>query len=155
RAGGRLTPALVGPVCAVAALPPGVSEARATNECRGLMVCVPVAGPWVVVPTSRHAHVHPHRPRGYIGGGLDAELSDRSIDISFPGLLGAPVNPGVTTTGSAVFAAHYTAVARRATSFRPHIGCIPSSGGGGTPPMAIWLRPGGLPPGRAVTRRVG
>ncbi|HEX5617823.1 MAG TPA: hypothetical protein VFX51_05360, partial [Solirubrobacteraceae bacterium] len=57
-------------------------------------------------------------------------------------------------TGSAVFAAHYTGVARRATSFRPHIGCIPSSGGGGTPPMAIWLKPAAFPPGRPVTRRV-
>ena len=146
--------ALVVAVCAVAALTAGVSEARATNECRGLMVCVPVAGPWIVVPTSRHAEFQLNCPRGYIVGGLDAELSDRAIDISFPGLLGAPVNPGVTTTGSAVFAANYTGLARRATSFRPHIGCIPSSGGGGTPPLAIWLKPAAFPPGRPVTRRV-
>jgi hypothetical protein len=118
------------------------------------MVCVPVAGPWVVVPTSRHAEFQLACPRQYVVGGLDAELSDRSIDMSFPGLLGAPVNPGVTTTTSAVFAAHYTGVPRRATSFRPHIGCIPSSGGGGTPPMAIWLKPAAFPPGRPVTRRV-
>ena len=31
----------------VAAAPAG-----ATNECRGLMVCIPIAGPWVVVPTA-------------------------------------------------------------------------------------------------------
>ncbi|HET9675531.1 MAG TPA: hypothetical protein VFP31_12140 [Gaiellaceae bacterium] len=140
--------------CALVALTAGVGDARATNECRGLMVCVPVAGPWVVVPTTRHAEFQLACPRRYIVGGLDAELSDRSIDISFPGLLGSPVNPGVTTTSSAVFAGHYTGVARRATSFRPHIGCIPSSGGGGTPPLAIWLSASAFPPGRPVVRRV-
>jgi hypothetical protein len=149
-----VTRAVVVAVCALAALTAGVGEARATNECRGLMVCVPVAGPWVVVPTSRHAEFQLDCPRGYIVGGLDAELSARSLDLSFPGLLGSPVNPGVTTTGSAVFAAHYTGLARRATSFRPHIGCIPSSGGGGTPPLQIWLKPAAFPPGRPVTRRV-
>ena len=102
--GGVMRAAVVA-ACALVALTAGVGDARATNECRGLMVCVPVAGPWVVVPTTRHAEFQLACPRGYIVGGLDAELSDRAIDLSFPGLLGSPVNPGVTTTSSAVFAA--------------------------------------------------
>lgn len=149
-----MTRAAVVAVCLLVALTAGVGDARATNECRGLMVCVPVAGPWVVVPTTRRAEFQLACPRGYIVGGLDAELSDRAIDLSFPGLIGSPVNPGVTTTSSAVFAANYTGAARRATSFRPHIGCIPTSGGGGRPPLAISLYPSAFPPGRPVTRRV-
>ena len=40
---------LVGAVV-VAALAAGATPAHATNECRGLQVCVRVAGPWVAVP---------------------------------------------------------------------------------------------------------
>jgi hypothetical protein len=40
------------------------------------------------------------------------------------------------------------------TSFRPHIGCIPASGGGGSPPAMISLRPAVFPPGRPLVRRV-
>ena len=72
----------------------GAGEARATNECRGLMVCVPVAGPWVIVPATRHVQYQVACPRSYIIGGLDAELSHRAIDVTFPGRLGSPVNPG-------------------------------------------------------------
>lgn len=141
-------------VCAASALAAGVGEARATNECRGLMVCVPVAGPWVVVPATRHVQYQVACPRRYVVGGLDAELSHRAIDVTFPGLLGSPVNPGITTSTSAVFGGFYTGAPRQVTSFRPHIGCIPASGGGGSPPMAIWLRPAVFPPGRPLTRRV-
>ena len=42
-------------------------------------------------------------PKRFIVGGLDAELSIRAIEIGFVGGLGSPVNPGITTTGSAVF----------------------------------------------------
>ena len=147
---------LVVAACVVAAMT-GAGEARATNECRGLMVCVPVAGPWVVVPAaSRRVEFQLSCPRGYIVGGLDAELTHRAIDISFPGRLGSPVNPGVTTANAAVFAGHYTGVQRQVTSFRPHIGCIPAAGGGGgAPPFAIALRSAAaFPPGRPTTRRV-
>ena len=141
-------------VCAATALAAGVGEAGATNECRGLMVCVPVAGPWVVVPTTRRVEYQLACPQSYIVGGLDGELSDRAIDLSFPGQIGSPVNPGITTSASAVFAAHYTGAAARATTFRPHIGCIPTTGGGGSPPRTIWLRPDAFPPGRPTVRRV-
>jgi hypothetical protein len=149
-----VTRAVVLLACVAAALVAGAGEARATNECRGLMVCVPVAGPWVIVPATRHVQYQVACPRGYTVGGLDAELSHRAIDVTFPGRLGSPVNPGITTSTSAVFDGFYTGLPRQVTSFRPHIGCIPASGGGGSPPAFIALRPAAFPPGRPVTRRV-
>jgi hypothetical protein len=133
-----------------------VSPAGATNECRGLQVCVPVAGPWVVVPTARGATRRTVEfqltcPRGYIVGGLDAEVSRRGVAVSFTGRLGSPVNPGITTSRAAVFAASY--VARpplRAASFRPHIGCMPAAGGGRRVPTSR----GAVAPGEPTVRRV-
>ena len=119
----------------------------ATHECDGLTVCVPVAGPWVVVPTGRRAPL-PHVeyqlscPRGYVVGGLDAELSDRAIDIGFAAKLGSPVNPGITTSRAAVFTATYVGASAVAPSFRPHIGCMPATGGGRRIPTAAVVAPG-------------
>jgi hypothetical protein len=109
-------------------------EARAAGECRGLDVCVSVPGPWVAVPsaTFRQASVVHYQltcPRRHIVGGLDALLSDRRLDVKFLGTLGSPVNPGVTTGRSAVFVGTYAR--QRRSSFRPYLGCIPQSGGGG------------------------
>jgi hypothetical protein len=94
-----------------------------------------VPGPWVVVPRSQSVPRQPVEfqlscPKGYIVGGLVAELSDRAIDVFFIGKLGSPVNPGVTTGSSAVFTATYVGTSATAPSFRPHIGCMPASGGG-------------------------
>ena len=135
----------------------GASPAGATNECRGLQVCVRVAGPWVVVPsavTSPRPHVDFQLscPRGYVIGGLDAELSDRAIDIDFLGRLGSPVNPGVTTTRAALFRATYTGSLPRGPTFRPHLGCLPASGGGSGP--VPYRRPSAFPPGEPTIRRV-
>ncbi len=111
-------------VCAVAVagLAAGAGPAGATNECRGLQVCVRVAGPWVVVPVGLATPRTPAQyqltcPRGFIVAGLDAELSDRAIDIDFLGLLGSPVNPGTTTTRSAVFRGVFTG-GRTSAAFR-------------------------------------
>jgi hypothetical protein len=121
----------------------GAQPAAATNECRGLQVCVRVAGPWVVVPAARSAprarvEFQLSCPRGFVVGGLDAELSDRAIDLSFSGKLGSPVNPGVTTSRAALFAATYAGVSGRASSFRPHLGCLSAA----------------FPPGQPTVRRV-
>jgi hypothetical protein len=142
-------------VCAaLVALAAGVGRAGATIECRGLPVCVRVAGPWVVVPASRApAQFQLTCPRGFLVGGLDAELSDRAIDLDFGGLLGSPVNPGVTTQRSVVFRGVYTGSARRTTTFRPHIGCIPA-GGGGSGPVPYRRLQAAFPPGRPTIRRV-
>jgi hypothetical protein len=128
----------------------------ATNECRGLNPCVPVAGPWVVVPAGRavpRAQVQYQLtcPRGYIVAGIDAELSDQAIDLSFLGSSGTPVSPGVTTSRSAVFVAAYVGAARGAPTFRPHIGCIPAAGGGQRTPTGVRAV---TPPGHPAVRRV-
>jgi hypothetical protein len=112
------------------------------------MICVPVAGPWVVVPTGRsvprpRVEYQLRCPRGYVVGGLDAELSDRAIEVDFLGKMGSPVNPGITTGRTAVFVATYVGGSARAPSFRPHIGCMPASGGGGRLPTSLRRRLGG------------
>jgi hypothetical protein len=148
-------------VLAVAASAAAVAvPAGATNECRGFQVCAPVAGPWVVVPTTT-AFPRPRVeyqlscPKGFIVGGLDAELSDRGIDVSFEALLGSPVNPGITTKRAALFTARSVAGPVRPASFRPHIGCIPSSGGGSRiPTVARIVRPGHPAVRRVWTVRV-
>jgi hypothetical protein len=137
------------------ALALGVAPAGATNECRGLTVCVHVVGPWVVVPTAAgvprpRVEYQLSCPKGFIAGGLDAELSDRAIDVGFLGALGAPVNPGITTSRDVVFIGSYVGGAARAPSFRPHIGCMPTSGGGGRIPTAVRV----FPPGKPTIRRV-
>jgi hypothetical protein len=85
-------------------------------------------------------------------GGLDAELTDRAIDVSFAGNLGSPVNPGVTTSRSALFHATYTGNAPRGPTFRPHLGCLPASGGGSGPVPFRKLQ--AFPPGEPTVQRV-
>jgi hypothetical protein len=152
---------LVVPLVCVAAVGASAGPARATNECKGLQVCVRVAGPWVAVPSAQGSarqsvEFQLSCPRGFIVGGLDAELSDRAIDISFVAKLGSPVNPGISTSRAAVFVATYTGASLRVATFRPHIGCVPTSGGGGgpVPYSASALAPSAFPPGQPTTRRV-
>jgi hypothetical protein len=119
----------------LAALAVGAGGAGATNECKGLQICVRVAGPWVVVPARvgvprSRAEFQLSCPRGFVVGGTDAELSDRAIDVAFYGKLGSPVNPGVTTSKDVVFLGRLVRGSDPAPSFRPHIGCVPTSGGG-------------------------
>jgi hypothetical protein len=121
-------------LAALVVAPATAGEATAAGECRGLDVCVSAPGPWVAVPPAapRRASVVNYQmtcPRRHVVGGLDAVLSDRRIDVKFLGALGSPVNPGITTGRSVVFVATYGR--QRWTSFRPFIGCIPQSGGGG------------------------
>ncbi len=132
-----------------------VAPAGAADECDGLQVCVPVAGPWVVVPAStstsrERVEYQLTCPRGYVVGGLDARLSVRGIDVSFLGALGSPVNPGITTRSSVVFLGTYVGESDRAPTFRPFIGCMPAAGGGSRVPTSV----GVVKPGQPVTRRV-
>jgi hypothetical protein len=134
-------------IAALCAALSGGSGAYAADECDGLMVCVPVAGPWVVVPTASsvprpRVEYQLTCPRGYIVGGVDARLSDRGIDVSFIGKLGSPINPGITSSRSVVFVASYVGTTARAPTFRPFIGCMPSSGGGGIPTAVGVVKPG-------------
>ena len=130
--------------CAIVAAPAG-----ATNECRGLEVCVPVTGPWVLaVPGEVQFQLA--CPKRFVVGGLDAELSSRGIDVGFVGRLGSPVNPGITTAKEAVFLGRFVRGRDGAPSFRPHIGCVPASGGGQRTPTSY----DALAPGKTVQRRV-
>lgn len=126
-----------------------------TRECDGLRVCVPIAGPWVLVPPGSG----PRRPvveyqltcpRGHVVGGLDAELSERAIEVRFLGRLGSPVNPGVSTGRSVVFVARFAGERGRAPSFRPRAGCIPAVGGSDRVPTGAVA----FPPGEPVVRHV-
>ena len=144
---------LVAIVCA--ALAAGATPAKATQECRGLMVCVRVVGPWVVVPARSGAQrlrveFELACPRRYLVGGLDAELSDPAIDISFLGKVGSPVAPGITTSRKAVFVGTFVGSSRRAVTFRPHLGCVPANGAGGRIPTAVKA----FRPGQPAVRRV-
>ncbi len=147
--------ALAAAVVALAALA-AASTAGATNECRGLNPCVPVAGPWVVVPPAKtvprdQVQYQLDCPKGYVAAGIDAEVTDRAIDLTFLGTSGAPVSPGVTTSRSVVFVAAYVGAAAKAPTFRPHIGCVPATGGGGRTPTGVRAV---TPPGHPTTRRV-
>ena len=131
------------------------APAGGANECNGLQVCVPVRGPWVVVEGGEGAS-RPRTefqlscPRRHVVGGLDAELSIRSIDVGFYGRLGSPVNPGITTRRDVTFHATHVGRARRAATFRPYIGCIPAAGGGPRIPTSA----GQVAPADTTTRRV-
>ena len=128
-------------VVGVAAAPAG-----ATNECRGLQVCVPITGPWVLTSVGAEVQYQLPCPRRFVVAGLDAELSTRGIDVSFRGALGSPVNPGITTTTAAVFLAQLVRGTAAAASFRPHVGCVPASGGGQRFPTSLRAFPPGRPP---------
>jgi hypothetical protein len=138
----------------VAAFAVSPAPALATDECNGLQQCVPVHGPWVAVPTGNsvprpRVEWQLTCPRGYVAGGLDAELSDRAIDVGFLGRIGAPVNPGISTGRSVVFYASYVGATARAPTFRPHVGCMPGGGGGRIPTQRRVFEPG-----RPAIRRV-
>jgi hypothetical protein len=146
-------------VATVAALALGEGAGRAADECRGLQVCLPVPGPGVAVPPSEGggpavAVWELRCPlKGYIVAGIDARVSDRSIDVSFRGENGAPVSPGVTTGREVLFTAVYTGTGRQTTSCQPFVGCIPSSGGGGRA-LTGTASPAAYVPAKPIERRV-
>ena len=113
-------------VCALTA-----GSARAADECKGLQTCLPVEGPWVVVPSGGVDWELACPIPGYIVGGTDARVAALDVDVSFRGDTGSPVAPGVTTHRSLTFHAQRTRRGGGTTSFQPFIGCIPSSGSGG------------------------
>ena len=79
-------------VCALTA-----GSARAADECKGLQTCLPVEGPWVVVPPGGVDWELACPIPGYIVGGTDARVAALDVDVSFRGETGSPVAPGVTT----------------------------------------------------------
>ena len=148
--------AAVTAVVFAAALAVSAPAGRAADECNGLLVCIPVAGPWVAIPAPGGAFATAAWrlvcPEGVVGG-VDARASDAAVAVEFPGRLGSPVNPGITTTRSLLFRGTYAGRARKATSYRPFIGCIPGGGGGPRTPTARSAT-SPVKPGEPITTRV-
>src|SRR4029077_1255883 len=99
RAVGRLVPEgavrvglVVGIVAAALTAGSAASAATPTHEGDGLQICVPVAGPWVVVPTGsvsgKAVEYQLDCPRGYVVGGLGAGLGAHASSSSFPSRVG-------------------------------------------------------------------
>lgn len=146
-----LLAALVASLCA-AVLP---AAGTAANECRGILVCISVPGPWVVVPAGEEAHylLECPRRRGVVGG-LDALATSRAVRVSFDGRIGSPVSPGTTTSRDAFFRA--ISSTRKVAAFQPYLGCIPTGGGGGrSTTSASVTRPGTPVERRAKTITLG
>ena len=97
-----------------AALLVGAVPSQAADECKGLQVCIPVKGPWVAIPApgglATTTSWQLTCPKGIVGG-VDALASERAVAVEFPGRLGSPVNPGITTTKSLVFHGTYAGTA--------------------------------------------
>jgi len=114
----------------------------ASNECHGIQACIRVAGPWVVVPARGRAVYLLSCPGGRsVVGGLDARVTSRDVRIGFDGRLGAPVQPGATTTRYALFRA--VSVSGRVQAFQPLLGCVPLQGGGGRSTVSAFVSPPG------------
>lgn len=118
----------------------GPSQFTPPRACEGLPICVPIGGPWVVVPgptarasTGTAAWQITCPPAIGIVGGLDVRAATKWVDVYFPGRIGSPVNPGVTTANDVVFTALNFGPRDTASSFLPFVGCIPSQGGQRSP----------------------
>ena len=116
----------------------------ATNECHGIPSCIRVPGPWVVVPPHGSVNYLLTCPNGRsVVGGIVAQATTRDVRVSFDGRLGAPVQPGQTTTRHAFF--HAVSVSGRTQAFQPLLGCIPTQGGGGRSTVSARVVPVGQP----------
>ncbi len=134
----------------------GAQPAAAAGECNGLKVCIPVAGPWVKIPAPAAGGIATATwrltcPEGVVGG-VDARASEVAVGVEFPGRLGSPVNPGITTSRSLVFKGTYVGRARHPTSYRPFIGCLPGGGGGPRTPTSF-VAASAVKPGEPITIR--
>jgi len=131
--------AVVSLLAVAAALAPA---GAATNECHGIQSCIRVPGPWVVVPAHGTSQYLLTCPRGRsVVAGLDAQVTSRDVRVDFVGRLGAPVQPGATTTRYALFRAVSTSP--RAQLFQPLLGCVPTQGGGGRSTVSARVSPPG------------
>jgi len=120
--------ALLAALAVAAAVLVLAAPAGAARECNGFQVCVPVAGPWVLSTSRAETQYQLACPKRFVVGGLDAELTNPAIDLVFRATLGSPVNPGISTSTTAVFLARLTAGHDPKATFKPFIGCVPSSG---------------------------
>jgi hypothetical protein len=134
--------ALVSLVAALAGAAALAPAGGATNECHGIQSCIRVAGPWVIVPAQGTAAYLLTCPGGRsVVGGLDAQVTSRDVRVGFDGRLGAPVQPGATTTRYALFRA--VSVSKQVQAFQPLLGCVPLQGGGGRSTVSAAVSPPG------------
>lgn len=148
--------ALVGLVGAAAIAAAFAAPGGAANECRGILVCISVPGPWVVVPARGEATylLECPRRRGVVGG-VDALATSRDVRVGFDARIGSPVSPGTTTGRDAYFRG--VSARHRRGAFQPYLGCIPAGGGGGrattSARVAARLQLAAIPPGPPFERR--
>jgi hypothetical protein len=143
--------ALLGLVAALALAAALAPASGATNECRGIQACISVPGPWVAVPAHGTATYLLTCPGGRsVVAGLDAQVTSRAVHVEFVGRLGAPVQPGVTTTRYAQFRAYSTS--KFPELFQPLLGCVPAQGGGGRSTVSARVSPPG--PALALRSRI-
>jgi hypothetical protein len=136
--------ALLAVVLALAGAAALAPAGGAANECRGIQACIPVTGPWVVVPAHGNAVYLLTCPGGRsVVGGLDALVTSRDVRVGFDGRLSAPVQPGSTTTRYALFRA--VSVSSKVQAFQPLLGCVPLQGGGGRSTVSAYVSPAGPP----------
>ena len=131
--------ALVAALALAAAFAPA---GNASGECKGITACIRVPGPWVLVPAHSSVQYLLSCPGGKsVVGGLDSQATSRAVRVEFEGRLGAPVQPGVTTTRNALFRAVSTS--GHAEAFQPLLGCVPVQGGGGRSTVSARVTPVG------------
>jgi hypothetical protein len=139
-----------------AALLIGAAPGQAADECKGLQACIPIPGPWVVVPApgglATATSWQIRCPQG-IAGGTDARVSDKQLAVDFPGRIGSPVNPGITTSDRVAFRGTYVGIRPRVTTYKPFVGCIPTTGGGSRT-RTSFQRVTAVKPGEPITFRV-
>ena len=118
----------------------GASPAAATNECRGLQVVRsrrrPVGGR--ARRRSRPATRVEYQlscPRGYVVGGLDAELTRPRDRHRLPREARQPGRAGRDDRALGVFRATYIGSCAARPSFRPHIWVASAAAGGGSGPV--------------------
>jgi hypothetical protein len=146
----RTLPVAVAVAVAIAAAVVLAAPAGAARECSGFQVCVPVAGPWVLSMSRTETQYQLACPKRFVVGGLDAELTNPAIDLVFRATLGSPVNPGISTSTTAVFLGRLSAGNDPRASFKPLIGCVPTSGSGSRVPTSVQI----FRPGSPTVRRV-
>ena len=138
-AAGALAVALAAVLGAGAAVADPAARAADPPECTGLQTCVPVKGPWVLLPApatgaGKAAELEWELAcptQRYVIGGSAARATAPTVDVVMEGKPGSPVGAGTTTGNSMVFRGAYGGADPVPAAFRPAIGCVPTSGGGG------------------------
>ena len=104
----------------------------------GSQVCLPVSGPWVVIPARTGAAAGARRVRAALpAAGVHRRRAQtpgwptRTSTSSSAARRAARSGPGVTTSRAVALRRRLRGRAARADDFRPFIGCVPTSGGGG------------------------